>query len=287
MIEPFLDYLRWERRRSEATVIAYAADVAQWLHFAEHAMGMPRAEGATRTHIRAWVTDLVQSGTSARSVNRKLSAVRTFYQWHVARNPEAVNPAQGVPLLRTPSRVVRALTAPEVEELLNPSAFEEDAVGRRDQFLLLTLYTVGLRRAELLSLTYSNIHGSTLRVVGKGNKEREVPLLPEWLEMLERHRREWQPVSNYLFCTPKGKMLDPRSVYSIVKSYLQRASSSEHLGPHALRHTFATHLLDLGADLTVIRELLGHANLSATQVYTHASVEQLKSVYQRAHPRGR
>lgn len=287
MLEPFLDYLRWERRRSEATVTAYATDVAQWLQFAEHAMGMPLAEGATRTHIRAWVTDLVQSGTSARSVNRKLSAVRTFYQWHVARNPKAVNPAQGVPLLRTPSRVVRALTAPEVEALLNPSAFEEDAVGRRDQFLLLTLYTVGLRRAELLSLTYSNIHGSTLRVVGKGNKEREVPLLPEWLEMLERHRGEWQPVSNYLFCTPKGKMLDPRSVYSIVKSYLQRASSSEHLGPHALRHTFATHLLDLGADLTVIRELLGHANLSATQVYTHASVEQLKSVYQRAHPRGR
>lgn len=190
-------------------------------------------------------------------------------------------------MLRTPSRVVRALTATEVEALLDPKSFADDAVGRRDQFLLLTLYTVGLRRSELLNLTYAQVHGATLRVVGKGNKERELPLLPEWLDLYRRHHGEWRSISDWIFCSPTGKKLDPRSVYSVVKSYLQRASTSEHLGPHALRHTFATHLLDLGADLTVIRELLGHANLSATQVYTHASVEQLKSVYQRAHPRGR
>ena len=124
-------------------------------------------------------------------------------------------------------------------------------------------------------------------MLGKGNKERELPLIPEWTQALSRHRAEWEPISDLVFCTPKGKKLDPRSVYSVVKSYLQRASTADSLGPHALRHTFATHLLDMGADLTVIRELLGHANLSATQVYTHASVEQLKSVYQRAHPRGR
>jgi integrase/recombinase XerC len=233
------------------------------------------------------VTDLVQEGTKARSVNRKLSALRSFYRWRRALDPRADNPAQGVPLLRTPSRVVRALTATEVEALLDPKSFAEDAVGRRDQFLLLTLYTVGLRRSELLNLTYAQVHGATLRVVGKGNKERELPLLPEWLDLYRRHHGEWRSISDWIFCSPTGKKLDPRSVYSVVKSYLQRASTSEHLGPHALRHTFATHLLDLGADLTVIRELLGHANLSATQVYTHASVEQLKSVYQRAHPRGR
>ncbi len=287
MLEAFIDYLRWERRRSEATVLAYAADVGQWLSFAEHALGMPHAEGATRTHVRSWVSDLVQEGTKARSVNRKLSAVRSFYRWKSSQDPESVNPAQGVPLLRTPSRVVRALTATEVEALLDPKTFADDAVGRRDQFLLLTLYTVGLRRSELLSLTYVQVHGATLRVVGKGNKERELPLLPEWLDLYRRHQGEWRSISDWIFCSPTGKKLDPRSVYSVVKSYLQRASTSEHLGPHALRHTFATHLLDLGADLTVIRELLGHANLSATQVYTHASVEQLKSVYQRAHPRGR
>jgi integrase/recombinase XerC len=152
---------------------------------------------------------------------------------------------------------------------------------------LLTLYATGLRRSELLHLTYNQVNGTTLRVVGKGNKERELPLIPEWTEALIRHRAEWGQVSDRIFCTPKGKKLDPRSVYSVVKSYLQKASTADSLGPHALRHTFATHLLDMGADLTVIRELLGHANLSATQVYTHASVEQLKSVYQRAHPRGR
>lgn len=287
MLDAFIDYLRWERRRSEATVLAYAADVGQWLSFAEHALGMPNAEGATRIHVRSWVTDLVQEGTKARSVNRKLSALRSFYRWKRALDPRADNPAQGVPLLRTPSRVVRALTATEVEALLDPKSFADDAVGRRDQFLLLTLYTVGLRRSELLNLTYAQVHGATLRVVGKGNKERELPLLPEWLDLYRRHLGEWRSISDWIFCSPTGKKLDPRSVYSVVKSYLQRASTSEHLGPHALRHTFATHLLDLGADLTVIRELLGHANLSATQVYTHASVEQLKSVYQRAHPRGR
>lgn len=287
MLDAFIDYLRWERRRSEATVLAYAADVGQWLSFAEHALGMPNAEGATRIHVRSWVTDLVQEGTKARSVNRKLSALRSFYRWKRALDPHADNPAQGVPLLRTPSRVVRALTATEVEALLDPKSFADDSVGRRDQFLLLTLYTVGLRRSELLNLTYTQVHGATLRVVGKGNKERELPLLPEWLDLYRRHLGEWRSISDWIFCSPTGKKLDPRSVYSVVKSYLQRASTSEHLGPHALRHTFATHLLDLGADLTVIRELLGHANLSATQVYTHASVEQLKSVYQRAHPRGR
>lgn len=287
MLESFTNYLRWERRRSEATVTAYSSDVAQWLLFAEHALGMPGAEGAERSHVRSWVSELIQTGSNARSVNRKLSALRTFYHWRIATDPTCSNPALGVPLLRTPSRIVRALSAPEVEALLDPSAFADDAVGRRDQFLLLTLYATGLRRSELLQLTYSQVHGATLRVVGKGNKERELPLIPEWTQVLSRHRAEWEPISDLVFCTPKGKKLDPRSVYSVVKSYLQRASSADSLGPHALRHTFATHLLDMGADLTVIRELLGHANLSATQVYTHASVEQLKSVYQRAHPRGR
>lgn len=287
MLESFTNYLRWERRRSEATVTAYSSDVAQWLLYAEHALGMPKAQGATRAHVRSWVSELVQTGSNARTVNRKLSALRTFYHWLKATDPTVSNPAEGVPLLRTPSRIVRALSAPEVEALLDQSAFTDDAVGRRDQFLLLTLYATGLRRSELLQLTYAQVHGSTLRVRGKGNKERELPLLPEWTEALARHRAEWQPVSELIFCTPKGKKLDPRSVYSVVKSYLQRASTVDSLGPHALRHTFATHLLDMGADLTVIRELLGHSNLSATQVYTHASVEQLKSVYQRAHPRGR
>ena len=287
MLDSFTNYLRWERRRSEATVTAYSSDVAQWLLFAEHALGMPNAEGATRSHVRSWVSELVQMGSNARSVNRKLSALRTFYHWRLSVDPSVSNPAEGVPLLRTPSRVVRALSAPEVEALLDPSAFVDDMVGRRDQFILLTLYATGLRRSELLQLTYSQVHGATLRVLGKGNKERELPLIPEWTQALSRHRAEWEPISDLVFCSSKGKKLDPRSVYSVVKSYLQRASSADSLGPHALRHTFATHLLDMGADLTVIRELLGHANLSATQVYTHASVEQLKSVYQRAHPRGR
>ena len=287
MLDSFTNYLRWERRRSEATVTAYSSDVAQWLLFAEHALGMPNAEGATRSHVRSWVSELVQTGSNARSVNRKLSALRTFYHWRLSVDPSVSNPAEGVPLLRTPSRVVRALSAPEVEALLDPSAFVDDMVGRRDQFILLTLYATGLRRSELLQLTYSQVHGATLRVLGKGNKERELPLIPEWTQALSRHRAEWEPISDLVFCTPMGKKLDPRSVYSVVKCYLQRASTADSLGPHALRHTFATHLLDMGADLTVIRELLGHANLSATQVYTHASVEQLKSVYQRAHPRGR
>ncbi|NQW41621.1 MAG: tyrosine-type recombinase/integrase [Cryomorphaceae bacterium] len=285
MLDEFTNYLRWERRRSEATVTAYEADLAQWLLYLEHAMGIPDALGASRLHLRSWVSDLVQNGINARSVNRKLSAVRTYYRWLATLNPGLVNPAEGLPLLRTSSRVVRALSAPEVEALFNPSVFDSDPIGRRDQFLLLTLYTTGLRRAELIGLTYSQVQGASLRVRGKGNKDREIPLLPEWQAAFAAHAAEWKPVSPLIFCQKNGKSMDPRSVYSLVKNYLQAASSADHLGPHALRHTFATHLLDMGADLTVIRELLGHANLSATQVYTHASVEQLKSVYRRAHPR--
>jgi len=287
MLQPFLDYLRWERRRSEATVAAYGRDLGQWFAYAEFALGMPEAEGANRSHVRDWVSDLVQHGTTARSVNRKLSALRTYYRWRAQSDAAVPNPAEGVPLLRTPNRVVRALSADEVNALLDPTFFEDSPLGRRDQFLLFTLYATGIRRSELVSMTYRQIQGSVLRVRGKGRKDREIPLLPDWLDALKRHQAEWESVSPFVFCTRKGTAIQPRIVYSVVKSYLQRASTADRLGPHALRHTFATHLLDMGAELTVIRELLGHANLSATQVYTHASVEQLKSVYQRAHPRGR
>lgn len=287
MLHDFIHHLRWERRRSDATVRAYETDVAQWFLFAEYALGMPEAEGCARTHVRAWVTSLVEQGTSARSVNRKLSALRSFYAWAASAGIRTDNPAEGIPLLRASQRVVRALTKDEVHALLDSELLPDDEIGRRDRFLLLTLYATGLRRSELIQLTYDQIAASRIRVRGKGNKEREIPVLPEWEEALKAHRVVWEPRSSRVFCRPNGRPLLPGVVYTVVKSYLQRASTADQLGPHALRHTFATHLLDMGAELTVIRELLGHANLSATQVYTHASVEQLKSVYQRAHPRGR
>jgi integrase/recombinase XerC len=195
--------------------------------------------------------------------------------------------------LKVPKRIVRVLKSDEVERLLDPDRFEAGWLGTRDRFLLLTLYALGIRRAELLQMRWADVDGSaqTVRILGKGNKERLLPALSVWLEGLEEYRRACETsgisTDSVLFWESAEKTMTPKRVYSVVHSYLQSASSVEKASPHVLRHTFATHLLDMGADLASIRSLLGHANLSATQVYTHASIEQLKSVVQRAHPRGR
>ncbi len=291
MLESYAEYLALERRLSPATVDAYVSDMGQWVVFLEWHVGLEDLLEADRSHVRAWVANMVDRGMDARSVNRKLSTLRSFYRFAEQSAGAARNPALGIPALKEKKRLVRALTTDEVEALLDPNLFPATREGQRDQFLLFTLYAFGLRRAELIGLKHSDVdvREGTIRVVGKRNKERQLPVLPAWAEAYGAYLLVWPLLgpSTPVFTSDSGKSLSPRLVYRVVHSYLQGTSTVETKSPHILRHTFATHLLDMGADLSAIRSLLGHANLSATQIYTHASMEQLKRVYHQSHPKGR
>lgn len=291
MLDSFADYLLLERRLSSATVEAYSSDLKQWTIFLEWQIGMSQPLEAKRSHVRSWIANLVDRGVDARSVNRKLSSLRTFYRFAIEVHGATENPAKGIPALKEKKRLVRALSQEEMEALLDKSLFEPNRVGVRDHFLLFTLYAFGLRSAELIGLKHADIDlpEGTIRVIGKRSKERMIPVLPSWAEAYTQFIEQWPRVEGRgcVFRKESGESMPRRLVYSIVHSYLQGTSNVETKSPHVLRHTFATHLLDMGADLSAIRSLLGHANLSATQIYTHASMEQLKRVYHQSHPKGR
>jgi integrase/recombinase XerC len=291
ILPTFADHLSLERRLSPATVEAYMSDMNQWTLFLEWQVGISSPLEAKRIHVRSWVANLVDRGIDARSVNRKLSSLRTFYRFAIEVLGAAENPAQGIPALKEKKRLVRALSQDEAEALLDETLFESGALGLRDRFLLFTLYAFGLRSAELIGLKHSDVdlHEGAIRVLGKRSKERVIPMLPAWADAYRAYVELWPGLSasGPVFRKEDGQSLPRRLVYSTVHSYLQRTSNVETKSPHVLRHTFATHLLDMGADLSAIRSLLGHANLSATQIYTHASMEQLKRVYHQSHPKGR
>ena len=288
MTSKYQEYLLLERRLSDSTVIAYLKDINQYLFFIEFRLGLLQPVEAKKSHIRSWVASLVDEGLDHKSVNRKLSAIRGFYKFLEEAKMVEINPVIGVPSLKEKKRLVRALTNDEIDALLNENSFAPNKIGRRDRFILFTLYAFGLRRSELLNLRIDSvdINNQTIRVFGKRKKERELPCLPDWIKLFQLHCSEWSELksNDKIFTNEKGNSLNPRALYSIVNSYLKVASSIDTKGPHVLRHSFATHLLDMGADLSSIRELLGHANLSATQIYTHASIKHLKKVYLKSHP---
>ena len=288
MTSKYQEYLLLERRLSESTVIAYLKDINKYLFFIEFRLGLLQPIEAKKSHIRSCVASLVDEGLDHKSVNRKLSAIRGFYKFLEEAKMVEINPVIGVPSLKEKKRLVRALTNDEIDALLNENSFAPNKICRRDRFILFTLYAFGLRRSELLNLRIDSvdINNQTIRVLGKRKKERELPCLPDWIKLFQLHCSEWSELksNDKIFTNEKGNSLNPRALYSIVNSYLKKASSIDTKGPHVLRHSFATHLLDMGADLSSIRELLGHANLSATQIYTHASIKHLKQVYLKSHP---
>lgn len=292
-LEAFEGHLERERRMSPATVEAYRRDLYFFMAYLREQYELQALPPIQTLHVRSWLAEAADAGLTARTLNRRLSVLRTFFSFAQTRWDNVPQPASLLRGLKVPKRVIRVLRKEEVNDLLDPKRFPEGWKGERDRFLLLTLYTLGIRRAELLGLRWSDVDLSarTVRIVGKGDKQRILPAMEGWLESLQDFqtlsRNEGVPVESWIFWEHPKKKLTPKGVYTIVHSYLQGASSVEKASPHVMRHTFATHLLDMGADLASIRSLLGHANLSATQVYTHASIEQLKSVVQRAHPRGR
>lgn len=291
-IDQFIGYLTTEKRYSEHTVKAYMKDLTQCQQYLSQHHEVNEVLEANSALIRSWLVALVNEGVSARSVNRKMSSLKSFFKYHIRQGHLEENPMSKVVAPKTSKRLPSYVEEKEMRFLLEDIVFEQDYAGVRDQVIINLFYHTGMRRSELIGLKVKNtdLRKGSVKVLGKGNKERIIPILPEMAELIQRYldMRLALPViadSDVLLLTEKGKQLYPELVYRIVNKYLSLVTTADKRSPHVLRHTFATHMLNNGADLNTIKELLGHANLSATQVYTHNSVEQLKNIYKQAHPR--
>lgn len=292
MKESFLRYLEHEKRFSPHTLTAYRTDLEQFLQFLDITFDIQSPSEVTHTQVRSWTVELLNQGRSTSSINRKLSTLKTFYRFLQRRHGLERNPMLKVLSPKTGKRLPHVVRADELDTLFGQVKFPDDYEGSRDRLVLEVLYNTGMRRSELINLKIEDINFSQniLKVLGKGNKERLIPFgqsLAKLLLAFIELRQQTFGASTYphLLLTKQGKPLYPKAAYNIVRKYLTAVSTVEKKSPHVLRHSFATHLSDNGADLNAIKALLGHANLAATQIYTHNSIEKLKKVYESAHPK--
>lgn len=283
LVNSFLVHLRVERRLSNHTVTAYENDLKQFLAFIGLETDITKINSDL---IRGWLIHL-SDNTQNRSINRKLATLRTFFKFLLRRYDRQDNPMSSIKMIKTKKKLPQFLRESDIEPLFNTPIDIHSFVDLRDQLILYLLYGTGIRLAELISLQRGqvNLHAGTIRVLGKRNKERIIPI-PKLIEILIGNYLAVCPFTHEnLLLTDKGENLYPVFVQRLVKKKLSSISTLEKLSPHILRHTYATHLLNRGADLNAIKELLGHANLAATQVYTHNSMEKIKEIYSQAHPK--
>jgi integrase/recombinase XerC len=290
--ESFIQYLKTEKRYSPHTVKSYSNDLNQFSKFLTKLEQSDNPAEASSHDIRAWIVKLMSDGYSAVSVHRKISCLRVFFKYMRKEDLMQGDPIQKVALPKREKKLPVFMEEKSMTKLLDDGYyFGDDFTGVRNKTIIEMLYVTGMRRAELIGLKDSDIDlaGSEVRVTGKRNKQRIIPLVKSFIITLEDYinKRDETVVRNgeWFFVTDKGNKLYDKFVYNKVKSYLSAVTTSGKKGPHVLRHTFATHMLNKGADLNSIKELLGHANLSATQVYTHNTFEKLKKTYKHAHPR--
>ena len=290
----FIDYLQYEKRVSKHTVTAYEHDLSQFFSFLQEKLEINQLSDVHTEDIRTWIISLLEDESlQAKSVNRKISAVRAFYRYKLKIKELTVNPTLTLHAPKIPKKLPQYVDAKDMEHLFSDIPFEETFEGLRDRTILELFYATGMRLSELLNIKTQDIHlqDNTIKVLGKRNKERIIPfgntmaeLLTIYLGYLEKKFVEGTK-NNYIFVTVKGEQLYAKAVYRIVRKYLDMVTTIDKRSPHVIRHTFATHLLNKGADLNAIKTILGHSSLAATQVYTHNSIEQLKSIYNQAHPR--
>lgn len=286
----FLDYLSKEKRYSEHTVAAYSSDLVQFETYlmANFGSDLNQASEISHSYIRSWIVDLMEEGISPRSINRKLSTLKSFFKYLLRNNFVHTNPLQKVSALKVSKRLPVFVESDRADMLFSEVEFKDDYIGSRDRLILEMFYGTGVRLSELVNLRLKDINLSKkeIKVLGKRNKERIIPISDKLVELISTYLKNRPDTKHqYLYLTEKGKQIYTKLVYRLVYKYLAHITTMSKKSPHVLRHTFATHLLNNGADLFAIKELLGHSSLAATQVYTHNSIEKLKEVYKNAHPR--
>ena len=293
LIDRFLTYLQKEKNYSALTLKAYRKDLTDFDAFLNEINS--EIKTATAKEIRLWIAHLSEQNLSEKTINRKIAALKSFYKFLQKTGTIQQNPAVQISGLKVHRKVPVPFSTGEMQDLLDAEFFPDDYEGVRDFALISLLYTTGVRRAELINLQTKDIdfHKKELKVTGKRNKQRIIPLLINTIEALKIYMDEKETffagkqIDDYMFLTKKGKKMYDVLVYRVINSYLSRVSVKHKKSPHMLRHTFATHLLNNGADLNSIKELLGHSSLAATQIYTHSSIQELKKIYQNTHPRSK
>ena len=290
----FQEYLQLEKNYSLHTVNAYGNDLIFFQEFLKSNFDTEKLEEVNYSMIRSWIVSMVDAGVSNNSVNRKISSLKSFYKFLLKIKVIESSPLLKHKSLKTPKKLQIPFSENELDLVLNNLKFPEGFEGFRDKLIIDLFYTTGIRRIELIGLKMQNIdlQNRTLKVLGKRNKERILPIVPVIASQIEKYLAERTKLvsikdSDYFFLLLKGVKLNDSFVYRLINYYFSDVSEKVKKSPHILRHTFATHLLNNGADLNSVKELLGHASLASTQVYTHSSLSELKKIYGQAHPRNK
>jgi integrase/recombinase XerC len=292
--DAFRDYLQLEKKYSPHTVNAYLNDISYFESFNKECFEQDTIDQVNYSQIRSWIVSLVDDGVSNSTVNRKIASLKAFYKFLLKIKQIQVSPLLKHKALKTEKKLQIPFSEKELVEALSQNPIPEGFQEVRDKLIVELFYTAGIRRTELIHLKILNVNfgGCTIKVLGKRNKERILPVLPVVMDQFvlyvkERSLLEIIVDEEYLFITKKGLKLNDSFVYRLINSYFSSVSEKVKKSPHILRHTFATHLLNNGADLNSVKELLGHSSLASTQIYTHNSLFELKKVYQEAHPRNK
>ena len=288
----FRNYLELEKKYSMHTVGAYLDDIGFFESFLKETYDQENLEEVAYGQIRSWIVSMSDAGMANTSINRKISSLKAFYKFLLKIKAVDVSPLLKHKSLKTPKKLQIPFSEKELDNVLNTIQYPDGFEGVRDKLIIDLFYATGIRRSELINLELSNVGSSTIKVLGKRNKERLIPVLPIIdfqikAYLLERSQLQVPFDDKYLFLSNKGVKLTDSFVYRLINNYFSQVSEKVKKSPHILRHTFATHLLNNGADLNSVKELLGHSSLASTQVYTHSSLSELKKVYGDAHPRNK
>ena len=290
MIDKFLEYIQQEKRYSPNTITSYRKDLEDFLSFLMDREGLEELQKAEKKMVRNFIVFLSEKGLTKRSINRKISTLKSFYAFLQRISLIGVSPVEGISTLKFYPEKQIPFSKEEMQELT--VILENGEVELLDRLIIEVLYQTGMRRAELCDLLLENVHfyRNEITVIGKGNKQRIVPISPVLMQELKVYNDEYRKpnpdVDLYFFVTPKGKKITEKFVYLLVIRYLSAVSSKRKRSPHILRHSFATHILNNGAEISKVKKMMGHASLSSTQVYTNADIEQLKNIFNKTHPRG-
>ena len=294
LIEKFLDYLQLEKNYSSNTLSAYKRDLIQYNKFIIENNGNLEIENADYKIIRSWIVSMVNSNISNRSINRKVSSLKSFYKFLIKTDTIKSSPLKAHSPLKQSKKIQVPFSQEEINSLLDSDFFTNDYKGVLQKSIIAFFYFTGVRRIELINIKESDIslESSTIKVMGKRSKERIIPILPKLKKSLEDYREikskfKGTTSPEYLFISKNGKQLSEKFVYRTVNEYFKLVSPKIKKAPHVLRHSFATHLINEGADINSVKELLGHSSLSATQVYSHTSMERIKEVFKNSHPRAK
>ncbi len=284
--------MEFERRYSPHTLVSYRTDLAQFQKFLAENFPDTKLEFVAYAHIRPWLVSLVEKNISPRSVNRKTVSLRSFYKFLIKKGVIEKNPTLKIQVMKTKKQLPSFVQEADIAQLLDNHEFGDNFIGWRDKLILEMLYGTGIRLSELMNLkiAWVNFYERTIKVLGKRNKERVIPFSKGLSDIIEKYigykKNQFDYNDNgFLLVTDKGEKCYPVMIYRVVNKYLSIFTTLDKRSPHVLRHTFATHLLNKGADLNAVKDLLGHTSLAATQVYTHNTMDKLKKVFEQAHPK--